>query len=321
MTSAKNERLKELTLAICADPNDTNAILVFADHLEERGDRRAPYLRKQLALRELGPDKDRRPLLGELRALYPAETPAWLGRLEQAGVVESNLTGLPAAWWGQNLPNRPGEGTYTQYSAKDLPGLPFDDFDGTYRWLREAPESRGSPADICDPAPWAELLSALEERGFAVPPALRALMTSEALQGAIPSSTANYFISAAPDRQEIDPDALQDLEEGVAFLPFYSDQQCCVRWGVWLERDGGRYAPVISAGLDWGDEEEDEQAVEEDSGPTYCGFEFAAPTVESFIYRTWIENRIWFATVYNQTKRDLYDFEVAYVRHYQPQQS
>jgi hypothetical protein len=60
--------------------------------------------------------------------------------------------------------------------------------------------------------------------------------------------------------------------------------------------------------LDWGDEEEEE------GGPSYGGFEFAAPTVESFVYRAWIENRIWFATVYGRTK--LYDFEEAYLRHY-----
>jgi uncharacterized protein (TIGR02996 family) len=109
---SERDLLEELTQLMCADPIKTASILVCADHLEEQGDARAEYLRGQVALRELAADSEaRHARLRQLRAIYPAGCPSWLARLEQAGVFESNLTGLPAGWWGQELPGRPRGGT------------------------------------------------------------------------------------------------------------------------------------------------------------------------------------------------------------------
>ena len=291
--------LDDLTRSIVRDPTSTDAMEVCADHLEELGDERAAYLRAQIRLRSASDDPE---TLRELRRLHPSGHREWLWQLERAGALESNLTGLPAAWWGQDLPGRPSASTYTRYSAEDLPGLPIDAIDPTLAWLRETPIAPGSPADACAPEPWAELLATLRARGLAIPDALVTLMTSPDLQKAIPSATANYFISADPSDQEVVADCLQKIQKEVGFLPFYSDQQSCVRWGLWLGESGESYAPVIAAGVEFGDED-----------LRYVDFEFAAPSVEVFVYRTWIENRIWFATMYEETLRDLLDFESAYL--------
>jgi hypothetical protein len=225
--------------------------------------------------------------------------------MEAVGAIEGNLTGLPSGWWGQELPGRSAEGTYSHYDLHKLPPLPRAAIDSDLPWLRDAPAPGGDPTGSCQSEPWALLLSSLEAKGYALPAALHTLMTHEEMQRAIPAPTANYFIGAGEDGGESNAATLQEIREGVLFLPFYSDQQCCVRWGLWLSRDETGYAPVIAASLDFG---------EDGDGPVrYVDFEFSASTVESFVYRTWVENRIWFATKFCQPPRELLDFEKDYL--------
>ena len=106
------------------------------------------------------------------------------------------------------------------------------------------------------------------------------------------------MIAAADTARHPQPD-------GAVFLPFYSDSQACVLWGVRLAKTD-RYAPVLGGIPEWKDEE--------DGGSpfTFPHLTFSSPTVESFLYRVWLENRIWFA-LYWDGGRPLTDEEQAYV--------
>lgn len=309
--ASSDDLLEALTRIMIAEPKKIDAVLVAADHLEELGDPRAEYLRGQVALRELSANSTtaeaRREKHRVLRAIYPAGQPSWLARLEQAGVFEQNLTDFPSAWWGQSLPGRPSRGTYGQHSAAKVAAIPGHNLRGDLGWLRDTPREPASFAEVAEAAGWRALLSRLKARAFHVPDVLVLLMQSEELQGLIPSSTGNYFIEAS----EIQTERLQRLDDGVAFLPFYSDQQDVVRWGVWISQRGEPYAPVLSAQIDWSG------VAAGDGAQTvrYTSFELAAPSVESFLYRTWIEDRIWFATR-GTTTRELLDFEDAYLAAY-----
>lgn len=297
MSEAMFERL---TRELCARPGDAQALLVYADFLDEAGDARGAYVRHQAALRTAeGPA--RADVLRALRRVYPADHPAWLAELEEAGAFEANLTPFEAAWFGTDLPGRPARGTYEVYPGAELPALPYRDWTGDLAWLRETPPGDGeSPAATADAVAWGAVLDALVQRGFFVPAALRVILTDESLQGRIPSCTANYFVPAPS------ADALPALDDGAFYLRFYSDQQDVVEWGVRLCR-GEPYVPVLSAVPEWADDEVRRQQ-----------FQFAAPTVETYLYRTWIENRIWFAAEYSQTRRELAGFELAYLERYAP---
>ena len=69
--------------------------------------------------------------------------------------------------------------------------------------------------------------------------------------------------------------------------------------------DHGRQGESEDGTLEWGEE-----------SVTYVGFELAAPTLAEFIYRTWIENHIWFAEVYDRTRRELTSEERRYLEGY-----
>ena len=273
----------------------------YADELAAIGDTRAEYTRLQLAAKTGGNTTS---CQRALRACYPAEHPRWLAELEQAGVFECNLTGLEAAWWGGELPERAAHGTYERFEYADLPELPHELFNGGFQWLSSTEFPVG--CDRCgheEPQPWKDLLASLRSRGVSVPEAFAHFMTAPELQRLVPSSTSNYFVSADPAHGYFDADQLPPVHrDGARLLPFFSDQQSCVRWGLWLGEGQSRYAPVVSTSVDY----EGEQTV-------YGDFEFAAPTFEAFVYRTWIENRIWYATVYDDTRRPVLDFEQRYI--------
>jgi uncharacterized protein (TIGR02996 family) len=68
--------------AVLAEPADDLLRLIYADCLEERRDRRADFIRAQIALDRAGPDDPRRPALeGASRALLKEHQQEWLGPL------------------------------------------------------------------------------------------------------------------------------------------------------------------------------------------------------------------------------------------------
>jgi uncharacterized protein (TIGR02996 family) len=78
--------------AIRAAPQDDGLLLVYADWLEERGDRRAEFLRVQAALAGLKPRNPRRAiLLKRLRELRTGIETAWLVLVDRTRIENCGL--------------------------------------------------------------------------------------------------------------------------------------------------------------------------------------------------------------------------------------
>jgi uncharacterized protein (TIGR02996 family) len=74
-------------LAVQAAPGDSAPLLIYADWLEERGDRRAEFLRLRVAIGQLSPnEKQFRPLWRKLRRVRSNINPAWLAALDHTSV-------------------------------------------------------------------------------------------------------------------------------------------------------------------------------------------------------------------------------------------
>lgn len=285
-----------LLAGVLENPADTDRLLVYADWLEEQGDKRAEYLRLQLQYQQSPHEELRRQLIHT----YPARHMPWVGKLEQAGVLTPNLTQYELGWWGVEIPEaRNCDGTYQLYRYEDQPPLPVEWFDGSFSWLETAEE----PVDSLHNE-WKAFCEEARVDGYFVPQAFERLMIDERLQAQIKSCTDNVFLSLA-DMDRTTPPELPDT----LLVPFYADSQYCVVWGLALPKMPGGYVPVLAASpFFFYPDEEDEEA--DDSVPVV-----AAPNVEAFLYRWWIENEIWYATVWGETLRDLTADEQAYLTH------
>ncbi|MBX2803458.1 MAG: hypothetical protein KTR31_37605 [Myxococcales bacterium] len=201
-------------------------------------------------------------------------------------------------WWGVSLVARETTATYQGFPYQQQPPIPFDRFDGSFRWLREGPPERENSGVT---EAWRLRVEALRGQGFRVPRVFERFMCDVDLWRRVPSCTANIFLVA--DEAELHPQP-----DGSAFLTFYTDSQSCVLWGLRLGRGDDRYAPVLAGAPEW---------VESVSAEPHLRFPeltFSAPTFEAFVYRWWIENSIWFAT-HLDDQRPLTDDEQAYVEH------
>lgn len=290
-------------LRLCLEaPDDDARLLVYADWLEQEGDPRAAYTRAQLELKRSASRSGRPARLATLRALYPLEHPAWCGRLEQTGVFVANLLEVEERWWGVGLGPRETMATYQPFPYHRQPPLPVERFDGTFAWLRTAPSTE---ADVDpDDGAWPGRLAELRSHGFNVPALFDRFIVDADLHRRVPSCTDNFFLGGAG--AEVHP-----LGDDACFLTFYSDSQSCVVWGLRLGKGADRVAPVLAGVPEHPDEEPPE-------GQPYFRFPqltFCAPTLETFVYRWWLENTIWFATEWEEGQRDLTPDERAYLAH------
>lgn len=289
--------------ALLERPEDEGALQVYADWLEERGDSRGAYLRLQSEFRKFRTDETRRRLI----ELYPHEHAAWTATLEQAGAIEANLTKFEFAWWGTEIePARASASTYERFRYQDQPSLPVQLFDGSFSWLT-ASESRSSHDQA---STWKAFCEEQRRRGLFVPREFERFMADSELPGRIQSCTDNYF--------ELPPNATSELrgpssewDEGL-FVGFYADSQYCLLWGILLPREPGRYAPILAGPPDVlfpdldlanGDDEPVGKPV------------LAASQFEQFIFRWWIENEIWYATRWEESRWELTPMEQAYIDH------
>lgn len=288
-------------LKLCLEkPTDTERLLVYADWLEEKGDPRAEYARGQLELRRA--KANARPAKKKaLRSLYPLEHTAWCGRLEAAGVFEANLLEVKEMWWGVGLGKRESSATYQGFAYHQQPPLPVGRFDGSFIWLRAAkPIDPPRKAD----REWPTRIRKLRAEGWQVPLVFEQFICDGELLRRIPSCTANFFLPGKD--AEVHP-----LDEESRFITFYSDSQSCVLWGIRVGKGDDSYAPILGGVPESPDEEPA-------AGEPYFSFPsltFSAPTLESFIYRWWMENTIWFATRWPEGQRALTADEQAYLDH------
>lgn len=296
---------KAFLSAILENPRDNAALLIYADWLEERGDARSAYLREQVAFR-----KSRTEELGRrLIQLYPHEHLTWTATLEQSGAIEANLTNFEFAWWGIRIGlARKARGTYQCSQYHDQPPLPVESFDGTFAWLRESKPQSSYPAG----PKWKAFCANKRNQGYFVPSEFERFLSDRDLPARIKSCTDNYF-ARPPDPTDEHSAPSFEREDGL-FVIFYADSQHCVLWGILLPHEPGRYAPILAGSPDacfsgnWDDVGEGD--ADDPGKPVLVASQF-----EQFIFRWWIENEIWFATVWEESRRPLTSMEQAYLDH------
>jgi uncharacterized protein (TIGR02996 family) len=289
--------------AIQAAPADDAPRLIYADWLEERGELGGEYLRLEAFLASTPPrSRKAKELRGRLQELHGRLRPDWLAVFEQPALMHANLTPFPAGWWSVELEGyREAAGTYGLFPYDSLPPLPAGKLRGDFRWLkgsrnRAAPKPKPSKKlDRLDAA--ARALDLKLPREFAV------LMGSSSLRRRVRSCTDCFF--NWPQRIADSPGG-----EGGHLVRFYSDSQGCLHWYLYLTDKG--YSCVVASGGFFGSHEGDPEG--EDWDDPSGEFWFCGPSLEEFIYRTWIENEIWSAL--SDDDGPLTPEEEAYLNHY-----
>jgi len=197
------------------------------------------------------------------------------------------------AWWSFGLP---GYGdtlaTYTRVSGEYLPPLALNQFRGEFQWLEplegyidEEMAVHRDPQETRREHP--ERLQAVRHQaagiGMALPDSFLKLMDSMQLQDRIPSCTACYF--DLTDHIVNSPN-----ETDRHLIRFLSDQQGCLFWYLYLDNQDELGVVVSELLLDepgWQNALHGKSVIDHIK---LCG-----PSLEAFIYRFWIENKIWFA--------------------------
>jgi len=203
------------------------------------------------------------------------------------------------AWMSFDLGNaRPSDGTYTFFPYDSLPDIPDEaTFVGKFEWLGILPEPTLNTLDTS----LNKIKEEAQKLNITLPQGFELFMGNALLQNAIPSCTACYFDLST----EFTP---APIEEGGYFLRFMNDQQNILLWYLYLSPTGDHC--VIVSNIDFDDTAYFNSlpggAVQNSSG--YC-----APSFEAFLYRFWLENRIWFKIDEGGTMDDT---EKQYLEHY-----
>lgn len=229
-------------------------------------------------------------------------------------------------WFGVDLGDiRPINATYGGEYYDLLPPVPSEFLDGNFQYLnnediKELESNIAEHIDITfqstqsqdifqpDSALVDTLLqiqSSLPER-IKIPDALFKFMSAPEAQNLVPSCTACYF--DLPD--EATP--FKWLGEDAYLFHFYRDQQDCLFWYYYVRTSGE--SCILSSPIPFFEEETlaelDDSVIKEE-------LFYVADNFEEFIYRTWIENVLWFSTHDDmegseQTKNLIND----YINHY-----
>lgn len=212
------------------------------------------------------------------------------------------------AWWGVDLPGaRACDGTYCRFEYDALPPLDTTLLRGEFQWLMP-PGARLDEITAlhrrADPqARMAARLKALAadaaEKGTTLPAPFIAFMGSLEWQERIPSCTACYF--SLSEQLIASP-----VEQGAYLIRFYNDQQDVLLWYLYLPPSG---APYVVCSPIFFDTEEGEPA-----DVVKAHTVIVAPDFETFLYRWWMENVIWFAN--EEGDRKLTPEQEAYIAHY-----
>lgn len=196
--------------------------------------------------------------------------------------------------WTTWLPN-----TWSTYDfVGEPPPLPDVQLDGTFRWLTpldpdvERKMQKYRPSKAYQDALVSKLAN-IQDRahqlGLSLPDAFVLLMSSPDLQDRIPSATACFF--SLPD--DIVP--CLEHEDDAFVIPFLRDQQDCCAWYLYINRRNETC--VLVAGLELIEFLDPEIAAEisaEDRQDILDGTKVCSTSFETFIYRFWLENTIWF---------------------------
>lgn len=205
---------------------------------------------------------------------------------------------FPHVWIGGDLGDyRLCDSTYNGYEFASLPPIPNDDFDRDFQWLLRQPspfafdshfrqfwnnydslEKWKAEALECKTS----LLADSTNRGAQIPIEFLTFMDNIELVTRLRSPTDCYF--EYPRKLIPYP-----TTHGGHFVHFYSDSQYCCLWYLYIDP---QQRCVVVASDDLSEPHDDDFWYNERGHITQC-----APSFESFIYRLWIENEIWFRLV------------------------
>ncbi|QDU98277.1 hypothetical protein [Lignipirellula cremea] len=207
---------------------------------------------------------------------------------------------FPQVWIGTDLGDyRTCTGTYQGYDLSTVPPLPEDRFDGSFAWLLSQPspftfdkrfgefwtnydslEKRKTDA----PQSKAALLQESSRLGVEIPAAFFLFLDNLELVTRIRSCTDCYFEYAQTLLPHPEP-------PGGHFVHFYSDSQYCCLWYLYIDPQQRCYVVASDDLTEPVDENSDQETWRKHyGGPALlCAWSF-----ESFVYRLWIENEIWY---------------------------
>src|SRR5262245_48498943 len=216
---------------------------------------------------------------GSVRAARGRE--AWM-KLEQSP--------FPPGWWGFALDSvglqeqRPDVGTYGRYDFASLPDLPVR-LDGGFGWLDGAPAHEyhiGSEQADRNPESLSRLVESCRADGVSLPQSFLKFMRAPELHRRVRSNT-HCFLDVA------DGPVPSPVGDGV-LVRFLADSQGCIFWYLYVPTGTDDHAVVSST--DFYDAS-GERLRDEEPDPRQLAF--SAESFETFLYRFWIENEIWFA--------------------------
>ena len=141
--------------------------------------------------------------------------------------------------------------------------------------------------DIFKPSSkWQEKIKAIQATlPLALPEGLVKFMSAPKAHGLIPSCTACYF--DLPEKAT----TFQYLGEDGYLFHFYRDQQDCLFWYFYVRKAGE--SCILASPMPFGVYKEGEIYTEEEIKRNVL---YTASSFEEFIYRTWVENILWFDT-------------------------
>lgn len=229
--------------------------------------------------------------------------------------ISSMLTPFKSGWYSFGLEAyRPCNGTYCLYPYESLPPIPESSLQGTLHWLepsdsdinRERQQYYSSPeAQTYTTARLREIKASARQLGLSIPDTFLQLMAAPELLGCIPSCTGCYF-----ELSEIAP--CPGSEEGY-IIRFLNDSQGCLMWYLYVTPYGDLCILVSYAWLDMlTDPQYNEISEEEAIEGTYV----CASTFETFLYRFWLENTIWYKHIWYKGQKSLTEEEERYLSHY-----
>ena len=205
--------------------------------------------------------------------------------------MDAQLSPFRVGWWSFDLPGyRACDGTYCLFPYETLPPLNVE-LRGEFQWLSSLESHLQSVmSDHRSPQGERNKLAARLERlmasaprfGLKLPEAFIKFMSTPALQDEIPSCTACYF--DLPDRIVQSP-----VGDNSYLIRFLNDQQGVLFWYLYLNQQGNHC--VVVSPIPYDQEPLSVETVT--AAPEYT--HFCASGFEAFLYRFWLENKLWFA--------------------------
>ncbi|MEU4625393.1 hypothetical protein AB0G04_36155 [Actinoplanes sp. NPDC023801] len=187
---------------------------------------------------------------------------------------------FPPAWWAFGLesagvPARPETSTYGRYDFEVLPPIPRE-LTGDLAWLAEQAVTEEWGIGATPVAELPDLEAACDRLGLTLPVVFLDFLRMPSLQSRIRSCTGCYI--------SVGPEPVRAPGADGHLIRFLADQQDCLYWYLYVTATD--HAVVTSADY-YGGPDEDHDGGDE--------IEFCGESFESFLYRFWLENEIWYS--------------------------